>query len=85
MRLTDAQLEKLKWLHDRGGSAYLDKHCRVTAAGESMRQGSWPAWLNLVVKGCIEAKSERFVITDLGKRHLNISVQPHEAGGSHGD
>ena len=39
MKLTDAQSEKLEWLHKQGGSGYLDKHGRMVAGGDHMPQG----------------------------------------------
>ena len=69
MKLTDAQHEKLLWLHKHGGSGYLDKHGRVVAGGEHMPQGCWPAWLNLIAHGLISGGDGRLTITECGRRH----------------
>ena len=42
MKLTDAQNEKLEWLHKQGGSGYLDKHGRMVAGGAQVT-GASPA------------------------------------------
>ncbi len=73
MKLTDAQNEKLGWLHKQGGSGYLDKHGRVVAGGDYMPQGCWPAWLNLVAHGLIAGGDGRLTITDYGRRHIASS------------
>lgn len=70
MKLTEAQHEKLAWLHQRGGSGYLDKFGRLVAGGEYLPQGCWPAWLNLVANGLISGADGRLTITDYGRRHL---------------
>lgn len=70
MKLTDAQSEKLEWLHKQGGSGYLDKHGRMVAGGDHMPQGCWPAWLNLVAHGLISGGDGRLTITDYGRRHM---------------
>lgn len=70
MKLTDAQNEKLEWLHKQGGSGYLDKHGRMVAGGDHMPQGCWPAWLNLVAHGLIAGGDGRLTITDYGRRHM---------------
>lgn len=69
MLLTDAQHSWLKWLAENGGSAYIDRH-RIIANGERNKMGSEISFLNLVVKGCIEARAGRLVITDYGRAHL---------------
>lgn len=74
MKLTDAQYEKLAWLHRQGGSGYLDKHGRVIAGGEHMPQGCWPAWMNLVANGMIAGADGRLAITDYGLRHVVPNV-----------
>jgi len=70
MKLTDAQNEKLEWLHTQGGSGYLDKHGRMVAGGDHMPQGCWPVWLNLVAHGLIAGGDGRLTITDYGRRHM---------------
>lgn len=81
MILTDAQLKRLQWLNNQGGSGFLDQYGRIVAAGEPVHQGAATAWLNLIVKGLIEAKNERFVITESGRRHLMPFRDPVESGG----
>jgi len=70
MILSDAQYEKLSWLHKQGGSGCIDKHGRVVAGGEHMPQGCWKAWLNLVAFGMVDGSDGRITVTDYGRRHL---------------
>jgi hypothetical protein len=69
MKLSKAQFTWLKWLHDNGGSGYLDSH-KVIAGGEPSTFGSAISFLRLVVAGAIEGKDGRLVITDYGRRLL---------------
>lgn len=90
MTLTKEQLKWLKWLYDNGESGWLDQYGRVVAKGENSFQGSQVAWLNLIVKGLVEAKEERLCITQTGYRRLldemdrrapigaQTVTQPHE-------
>jgi len=78
MKLTDAQTEKLEWLHKQGGSGYLDKHGRMVAGGDHMPQGCWPAWLNLVAHGLIAGGDGRIELTDYGRRHVTPNALGQE-------
>jgi hypothetical protein len=69
VKLTKAQLEWLQWLQENGGSAYLERQW-VIANGHKSRFGSAISFLGLVVKGAIEAKNERLVLTDYGRKLL---------------
>jgi hypothetical protein len=69
VNLTDTQHNWLKWLHRNGGSAYIERH-RVIANGHKSSYGSEISFLNLVIKGAIEARNGRLVLTDLGCRIL---------------
>lgn len=70
MTLTDAQFKWLKWLHDNGGSAYVDQYGRCIANGKKTVHGSQTAWLHMFVKGVIAAKENRIVLTDYGRGYL---------------
>jgi hypothetical protein len=71
MKLTDTQHNWLKWLHNNGGSAFIERHW-IIANGERSTYGSEISFLNLVVKGAIEARNGRLVITDYGYRILGV-------------
>lgn len=71
IKLSAAQHHWLVWLNKNGGSAYIDGH-HIYAQGERTKMGSEIAWLQLIIKGCVEAKEQRFVITEYGMRHLKI-------------
>jgi hypothetical protein len=71
MKLTDTQLRWLRWLHDNGGSGFLDNR-RLIANGARAGYSSEICFLYLVIRGAIEAKNERLVITDYGLRCLGI-------------
>lgn len=70
MILTVAQHRNLKWLHEHGGSGYLDKYGRLCAGGENLPTGAWPALLNLVANGMITGYEGRLAISNLGKGYL---------------
>lgn len=69
--LTNGQRSWLLWLHEHGGSGYLDKD-RVIAAGCRSGYGSSITFLHLVIKGAVEGKDRRLVITDYGRRLLEV-------------
>lgn len=75
MTLTKEQLGWLTWLHENGGSGWLDQYGRVIANGANSKQGSQVSWLNLFVKGMVVAHTGRIVMTDLGKVKLRIPLQ----------
>lgn len=86
MNLTRQQTAWLKWLHENGGSGWLDQYGRVIANGENSKQGSQVAWLNLFVKGLVMAAGNRIVLSPLGYEHigapkpLNPTPEPWEDG-----
>lgn len=67
MKLTDAQLEKLRWLNERGGSGVLDRYGRMVAAGEAGHPAWQQSWLNLVAKGLLSGGNDRLTITEAGR------------------
>ena len=64
--MTDGQEKWLKWLHERGGSGYVDQYGRVVAGGEQSPQGAMVAWLKLVAAGYISGGQDRVQITHEG-------------------
>lgn len=73
-KLTETQHEWLLWLYTNGGSAYIERHW-VIANGHKSLYGSSISFLALVVKGALEAKNERLVLTAYGLRCLGLSEQ----------
>lgn len=71
MKFTDTQVQWLSWLQQHGGVGYLQRG-RVVAAGEESNMGCAISFLNLVAKGAIEAQHGRLVVTDYGRRVLNV-------------
>lgn len=70
MTLTKEQFGWLLWLYRNGESGWLDQYGRVIANGENSKQGSQVSWLNLIIKGLVEARENRFVITQQGYKQL---------------
>lgn len=70
MKLSVAQHRNLKWLHEHGGSGYLDKYCRLCAGGENLPTGAWPSLLNLVANNMITGNDGRLAITIHGAGYL---------------
>lgn len=80
MKLTEQQTGWLKWLHENGGSGFLDNYGRVTANGANSYQASQTAWLNLFVKGMVCAREGRIVLTPQGFDLLGLSqTQPGDS------
>lgn len=73
MKLTDDQLKWLRWLHENGGSGWLDQYGRVIANGANSKQGSQVSWLNLFTKGMVEAKVGRIVLSEAGRQRIGLS------------
>lgn len=65
--LTDAQFQKLLWLHERGGSGYIDRFGRICACGEHLPAGAFPALINLVANGMLSGAEGRIFVTPLGR------------------
>ena len=70
MKLTKAQHKNLTWLHNRGGSAFIDGHGRLCAGGENASQGSYPSWLKLIAYGLLAGEDGRIIVTMYGEKHL---------------
>jgi hypothetical protein len=68
-KLTTAQFGWLEWIDLNGGSAWLQGH-KVIAAGEEALAGSAVCFLALLLKGALEVKDRRLVVSDYGKRIL---------------
>jgi hypothetical protein len=75
MKLTDTQRNWLQWLHDNGGSGFLDTYGRVIANGANSKQGSQISWLNLFVKGAVCAENDRIVLTEAGRHVLKVEMK----------
>lgn len=69
MTLTKSQHQYLAWLQQGGGVAHLERGA-VVCGGEKTANASAISFLNLVVKGALEAKDGKLVITDYGRRLL---------------
>lgn len=70
MKLTDAQIEKLRWLQDRGGSGVLDRYGRLVAGGDVGHPAWQQSWLNLVAKGLLAGGDDRLTITEKGRAEM---------------
>lgn len=75
MNLTPPQIKWLKWLHENGGSGYLDPYGRVIANGARSPQGTQTAWLNLFIKRMVCARDQRVVLTELGRAQIGLPVE----------
>jgi hypothetical protein len=71
--LTDIQRTWLQWLHDNGGSGWVDRYGRLVANGDASKQGTMVTWLQLLQKGQIHVQNERFVLTEQGHRTLGVA------------
>lgn len=69
MSLTKAQFGYLQWIDREGGMATLERG-GVVCGGNKSSNASAISFLNLVVKGALEAKDGKLVITDYGRRLL---------------
>jgi hypothetical protein len=83
MKLTEAQHRNLLWLVDNGGVAFIDKHGRLVAGGQTASQGSWISWLHLISNGLMSGGERRLSVTDYGRQHVKptrpITAQPSSA------
>lgn len=82
MKLTEAQNEKLAWLHERGGSGYLDRYGRMVAGGDVGHPAWQQSWLNLVAHGMVAGGEGRLTVTDYGRQHVapNVEVTGEASG-----
>lgn len=69
VNLTKAQFGYLQWIGREGGVATLERGA-VCCGGNKSSNASAISFLNLVVKGALEAKDGKLVITDYGRRLL---------------
>lgn len=67
MTLTKAQFGYLAWIEREGGKATLERGA-VVVNGAKSSNASAISFLNLVVKGALEAKNGQLVITAYGRR-----------------
>lgn len=70
--LTSIQRTWLQWLHDNGGSAWVDQYGRMVANGDASNQGAQVAWLHLIAKGMVHVVEQRFVLTEQGRRTIGV-------------
>lgn len=78
--MTNEQLRWLKWLYENGESAWIDQWGRLIANGATSHQGAQTSWLNLILKGFVEARENRFRITEAGYKQLNLEPRAqHES------
>lgn len=67
MNLTKAQMGYLEWIAREGGVATLERG-GVVVGGVKSANAAAISFLNLVVKGALEGKDGKLVITDYGRR-----------------
>jgi hypothetical protein len=73
MQFTGTQIRWLKWLHENGGAG-MPQGLFVVAGEERSGTGAAISFLNLVVKGALEVKNHRLVITGYGRRLIGVDT-----------
>ena len=84
MSLTETQFKWLRWLHDNGGIARLERN-KVVCGERKSTNAAAISFLNLVAKGCLLPHEGRLFVTRYGKRCLGIpesQIHADDSGGA---